>query len=355
MKIHFPLTGFNLSGGVRVITMIANGLAERDYEVRITVPRYRDQSPFTLDNRVEVRTLGEKDSSRFSYSLQLAREAAQWGDVLVATNFKTPHILRKSVVRNHSEAKILYLVQGYEPYTQGTLFEGPFWRRWLNRRVALRGYEKADLRCYVSKGIAKRVDLDPDPCLVYPGFNPAIFSPSDERRRDDQVQVGFIARTGRLKGAQVFTDAISRLRDLHPKIHWVVLRVGDLPPGLPNETEILTAHNDQDMADFYRRLDIFAMPSLYEGFGLPALEAMACGAAVVASDVDGVLEFAENEVNSIVFPTGESAALAESLRRLILSRELRTKLANQGIETSRRFTWTNTVDRFEEALKRVRG
>jgi glycosyltransferase involved in cell wall biosynthesis len=259
------------------------------------------------------------------------------------------------VQRNQSGAKILYLIQGYEPYTQGTLFEGPFWRKIFNRSLALRSYEKVDLRCYVSRAIAAKVGLDSSPCLVHPGLNPAIFFPDRDKSRDDQIRIGMIARSGKLKGTHVFLEAVAQIRDLHPKIHWIILRVGEIPHRLPTNTEVLVAHNDRDMADFYRSLDIFIVPSLYEGFGLPALEAMACDTALITTNVDGAREYAEHEVNSLVVPTGDSGALAEAMRRLVVSPELRKQLALAGLETAKRFTWQQTVDSFETRLKSIGG
>ena len=353
MKVHFPLTGFNLSGGVRVVTSIANGLVNRGYEVLITVPSYRSTPPFTLDDKVEVQVIGDSGTNRLGYVRKAIDHSARWGDVLVATNFKTPHILRKSIQRNAAKSKILYLIQGYEPYTQGTLFEGPFWRRWVNRRMALKSYDKADYRCYVSKGIAAKVGLDPEPCLVHPGLNHAVFYPDSEASRDDRVHIGFIARAGRLKGSSVFFEAASKIRDLHPKIKWLILRVGEIEGRIPSDAEVLTAHNDLEVANFYRRLDLFTVASFYEGFGLPALEAMACGAAVVTTDLDGIREFAVDGTNASIVPIDDSDALASALGNLVRSSELRARYREAGIETAAKFTWDRTVDQFEEALSRT--
>ena len=354
MKIHFPLTGFNLSGGIRVILRIANGLVDRGHQVRITVPAYRSSPPFAVDPRVEVQVLGDScTTTRLAYSGLLIGEAATWGDILVATNFKTPYLLRRSVHKNRSRAKILYLVQGYEPETQGSLFEGSLWRRWINRRVALKSYRYADERCYVSRGIAEKVGLDSSPWLVHPGVDPRTFYPGDTAKAPGPIRVGAILRAGKLKGSGVFLKALESLGDLGREVRWIFLRVGDLPFPLPPGAEVKVAKDDQEMADFYRSLDIFVMPSLYEGFGLPALEAMGCGAALMTSDVDGIREFVRNEENALVFPAGHSKALTAAMNRLILSDELRYRLASNGIKTAAHFSWRRTVDQFEAILDRL--
>jgi glycosyltransferase involved in cell wall biosynthesis len=350
MKVHFPLMGFSLSGGMRAIIEVANGLARRGYEVRITVPAYRANPPFPIDPRVDLRVLGKLSDSRGKYTLSLSSEAAKWGDVLVATNFKTPYVLRRSVRKNNSPAKILYFIQAYEPYTQGTLFEGPWWRKEFNRQTALKSYQLADRRCYVAHVIAGNIGKDSDPAIVRPGVDTKLFCPGD-KHRDSKIRVGVISREGRLKGFQVFREAWNRLSDLHDKMRMVLLCVGPTPERIPSDAEILRSTSDREVAAFYRSLDIFVMPSLYEGCPYPPLEAMACGVAVLSSAAGGVVEYATHGENSLVVPTGDAPGMAEALRQLVESRELRERLAAAGHRTAQGFTWENTVDQFETVLK----
>lgn len=355
MKVHFPLTGFSLSGGMRAIIAVANGLADRGREVRITVPGRQCTPPFPVSPKVDIQVLGGPETSKAKYAALLNREAAAWGDILVATNFKTPYLLSKSRNKNRSAARILYFIQAYEPYTQGTLFEGPVWRKWLNRRLALNSYGFADLRCYVARVIAENVGWDSDPLLVRPGVDGEVFHPSADPRPAGPLRVGLIYRQGKLKGSHLFLEALKELEDLKRKFQVVILRVGDLPAGFPPDAEVRVSASDRDMGDFYRSLDVFVMPSLYEGCPYPPLEAMSAGAALVTSAAGGVVEYAEDGVNSLVVPTDDSRALAQAMRRAIESDSLRTALIEKGFETAKRFTWGNTVDQFEEALRRLTG
>ena len=72
---------------------------------------------------------------------------------------------------------------------------------------------------------------------------------------------------------------------------------------------------------------------------VPATEAMLCGCALVASDVDGHWEYAVHERNALLFPAGDLAALGAAVGRLIQDAPLRLKLALAGAETARGFTW----------------
>lgn len=81
------------------------------------------------------------------------------------------------------------------------------------------------------------------------------------------------------------------------------------------------------MRDFWSSLDIAVVPSLYEPFGLVALEAMACGVPVVASAVGGLKEIVEEGVSGLLVPPGDSSALASALVSLLTNDRLRLRFA----------------------------
>ena len=75
-----------------------------------------------------------------------------------------------------------------------------------------------------------------------------------------------------------------------------------------------------------RRANVFVYASWYEGFGLPPLEAMACGVPVVTTDCGGVLEYAIDGYNSLVTPIRDPTALAQAIQRLLSDRHLAAQL-----------------------------
>ena len=92
---------------------------------------------------------------------------------------------------------------------------------------------------------------------------------------------------------------------------------------------------------FYRAAAVFAFPSLYEGFGLAPLEAMACGTPVVASDIPALLE-AVGEAAELVSPDNVFD-IARGLREVLLNPERRERLAATGPAQVRRFDWSETA------------
>ena len=98
---------------------------------------------------------------------------------------------------------------------------------------------------------------------------------------------------------------------------------------------------DGDIPALYSLADLLVMPSLYEGFGLPPLEAMACGTPVICSDAASLLEVAGDA--TLTFPAHETDGLVRALRTFFAQPELAPELTRQGLARSRRFTWTRTA------------
>lgn len=95
--------------------------------------------------------------------------------------------------------------------------------------------------------------------------------------------------------------------------------------------------DDADLPAFYNLADLFAFPSHYEGFGIPVLEAMACGTAVLCTDTSSLPEIAGNA--AYLVPTGDETALAEGLTRLLTDDELRADYAARGPRQAAPWTW----------------
>jgi glycosyltransferase involved in cell wall biosynthesis len=85
-----------------------------------------------------------------------------------------------------------------------------------------------------------------------------------------------------------------------------------------------------DVPQFLAGIDIFVLPSLYEGLGVAALEAMAAGKAVVASRVGGLAELVNDGENGFLVPPGDAEGLAAALAKLIRDKNLRAAFGQKG-------------------------
>lgn len=110
---------------------------------------------------------------------------------------------------------------------------------------------------------------------------------------------------------------------------------------------------EHDLPDVYRGATCFAFPSLYEGFGFPVLEAMACGIPVLASNTSSMPEVAGNA--ALLVDPGDIAAMAEALYRLLYDAALRTELRRKGLIRSRLFTWDITAQKMLDLYHSLRA
>ena len=103
----------------------------------------------------------------------------------------------------------------------------------------------------------------------------------------------------------------------------------------------------------YSRSKIWLITSQEEGFGLPALEAMACGSAVISTDNLGSLEIIEHEKNGFLVPVGDIDGFMKYIDFLLHHEEKRIQLVNESKEVLKRFTWEKAVKKMEDVLRSV--
>lgn len=112
--------------------------------------------------------------------------------------------------------------------------------------------------------------------------------------------------------------------------------------GLRDRVRLIEYVSDEELRSLYSRARLFVHPSLYEGFGLPVLEAMACGAPVVASNSTSIPEVA-GDAAVLVDPTNVHA-IAEAMRQVLTDGDLLASLRVKGFERARQFTWQRAAE-----------
>jgi len=271
---------------------------------------------------------------------------------------------KKKVLTVHDLVPMLY------PETQPSMLEARIWARTLERSIksfckitTVSEHTKADVIKYF--GISEDL-ID----VIYPGYNPIFRRVYNEACRDKMraqlkekfnISSPFILFVGTLeprKNVVRIIKAFSVLKRQHypqklvlvGKKGWKYDDIFRTIESLQLEDDVLwTGYSSlEDMVALYNLADVFVFPSLYEGFGSPPLEAMACGTPVVTSNISSLPEVV-GEAGLLVDPYDEQG-IAEALRRIIDDKELRELLSQKGIERSSHFSWTLTATKTWQTL-----
>ncbi|MFD7968940.1 glycosyltransferase family 4 protein [Streptomyces clavifer] len=175
-----------------------------------------------------------------------------------------------------------------------------------------------------------------------------------------------------LKGLVHLVEALAKLRTENPRAHLVVVgkRAEDGPVaqaieryGLQDAVEFVKGISDAELVDLVRSAQVACVPSLYEGFSLPAAEAMATGTPLVATTGGAIPEVTGPDGETcLAVPPGDAGALAAALGRLLGDPDLRARLGAAGRDrVLDRFTWARaalgTVELYRRAIaaRGVRG
>jgi len=110
---------------------------------------------------------------------------------------------------------------------------------------------------------------------------------------------------------------------------------------------------DSDLLQLYNACDLFVFPSFYEGFGLPALEAMACGRAVVCSNTSALPEVVDGA--AILFDPYAVDEMVRAIADLLLDAELRGRMERLGLQRAAHFSWQKTAQKTLEVFHEVAG
>lgn len=124
--------------------------------------------------------------------------------------------------------------------------------------------------------------------------------------------------------------------------------------GTQDHLQIIENVSEEDKVRLYNSADVSVLPTRYEGFGLPPLEAMASGCPVIASDIPVVDEVVQNEYNGLLVPREDPRALADAIIRLLQDAALRSCLIHNGYETLKRFDQAVLIERILDVYERVR-
>lgn len=224
-------------------------------------------------------------------------------------------------------------------------------------------------------------DAPPDKIVIIPpGVDTNLFHPiPNARAREwigsyDEKTVLFVGRIDPVKGLDTWFRAMKLVVEDDPTLRkrmCVCVIGGDLDDDLDPDSELARLQELKDelgigdivtflggraqasLPFYYSAADAVVMPSRYESFGLAALEAMACGTPVVASDVGGLSFVVRDGETGFLVPEGNAELFAERISLILHNPKLRLALGTRGIEVAHEYAWANIADKMVELYREV--
>ncbi len=340
MKIIFCLPHLKLSGGVRVILTHARELSRLGHEVTILANESSRRNLwlkkvfgskltwFNLPPQVKVIYVNEASVHKILNKIH--------PDVVVADS---AGMARWFV---NSPFKVVHTIQHDE-----RLYHG-------NRDEVAKIYSGNLKKLVVSTWLQEMLkrDFNQDSLLLLNSFDRDIFHPVPiAKANDDKVRVLVLDHPYEWKGTK---EAVKMVRELQVKYPNLVLVGFGAKADQASRAfdEFYFEPKQEELAQIYSRADIFLCPSWDEGFGLPSLEAMACGTAVVTYDNGGSRDFALAEETALVAPRRDEVALKAKLEELVVDGEKRQKIAQNGLKLAQNWpTWQEQTKKLEHILQ----
>jgi len=276
--------------------------------------------------------------------------------------FHTLGLMKNRVAQSREEMEGEYRIEGERRVLQGA-----------DCIVAPTQAEVAQLQWLYQTDTRRVIVIPPgvDLCRFYP-------IPVDEAKEFIGVTCAdrmllFVGRIEPLKGLDVLLDALGILRrngtferysiclaviggdpDVYPEaMSSEMVRVQALcrEHGLLDMVAFLGKRSQDTLPYYYSAAEAVVMPSHYESFGMVALEAMACGTPVVASQVGGLAFLVQDGVNGFTVPSGDPQALADRLAVLISDTELRYQIGEQAAAIAQGYGWDKIAERLSTVYR----
>ena len=359
-EIVFVTPSIKTGGGNRVFIELANQLCNENCVSVVYPNNSPDTNTFNKNENVRILGIGNLAKSRFHRLLNIFRCIFYLNglskDVKIIV---TDPIFCLLISFLKYRKRIYRFIQAddYRIFDDGKILGNGLILR-IYKRCCLRSYQSKVNYIFNSRFVYDRFCADSRRNdvvykLVHPAINHAIFK-SVERETSPfhGCSLCLIARKHPWKGLATFINVYHSMpQEMKKRISSVKLVSHDDLSGFDTAgMDFIKPTCDEDIARVYQESDIFISTSWWEGFGLPPLEAMACGCTVITSKSGGVNEFAVDGMNCLMYEPKNENQLLEKLDMALSDIEIRKKLSMNAIETAKRFDWHKSTEQLINIL-----
>lgn len=358
MKISFVLPALYGTGGINVVYEYANRLVERGHDVTVYAPikaynMHRGKkcidfikqiyATFKVLKTVFINKLPQKlkleNKTKIKVVWKISDRFLQNADVVIATAWCTAFDVNKL---KPSHGKKFYFVQDYEV--------------WDNFDLGKKSYQLPLKKIAIAEWIKEKIISEcgcksEEIAIINNGINTKKFYLKRHRNRnkDNTVNCLMLDHTLEKKGVIYGVEAFKLAKEVIPELKLSMFGIKK-SQYVPEDIDYYENPKQDVLVKLYQNSDIFIFPSLEEGWGLTPIEAMACGCAVVGTNVGCMLDIGVNNENVILCDTANSEDLADGIIKLSKNSEFREKIAKKGYETVQKLDWEKATEKFEWEL-----
>jgi glycosyltransferase involved in cell wall biosynthesis len=344
MRINFNTLGLSTGGGNRVIIELANRLTERGHDVSITAVSFDRFSWYGKENiKAKVHLAFPSRATRlirqriqhkhyFDVQTDLLKKITPKCDVNIAT-----FCLTVQPTIDSNKGKPYYLVQNYEPW----FFTDP-----KLIKIANDSYNSAAVKMCVSHWLEQKTGGE----YIGNGVNTTVFKLNNSFSEKEPMSVLYFYRGMASKKDDLAIECLQQLYEKKKiKIH-IVAQENFAEKINPHFAfKLHTNPTDSELVKLYSSVRVLLYTSLFEGFGLPPLEALACGTNVVSTPFEGNEFLVDGENCFLVKGQDE---LVSHVLALLVDYDLSLKQLSSGKKTVAAYNFDAVVDRMESIIKK---
>ena len=225
--------------------------------------------------------------------------------------------------------------------------------KWFTKKAVNLASEITAVSQYTADLVVKELDVKKKIKVIYNGIEETVFKPVKRARQKGPIRVLFSGNLTKRKGAHWLLPILGKLNSNIEIIYTAGLRgKGDLGvhPRLVNAGRV----SYKDMPQLYQSVDILLFPTVREGFGLAAAEAMACGLPVVATNCSSLPELVDHSKGGFLCRLGDVDGFSSKINLLADNEVLRKEMgAYNRAKVEQMFTLNRMVAEYEELFERV--
>ena len=332
LHIVYIMVWTQVCGGSKIILEYANRLTQRNHDVSIIT---YDEKPqwFQLEDAVNFIKVPQGADIK-----QYIPEC----DVIVATSWKCIYEAVKSNI-----APVVFFEQGGSHLFEVENVEKNKFEI-IKHRISLVPF------VYTVSSYARdkmKEIYNQDSKVICNSVDTNIFYPRDGYEEKENIELAMI-------GSEDFKfknvgEILKAYRILQQKYSNISLNWITQTQPTKNPEKAIVNPPQKEIGEILRRTDIYICNSEYESFGLPTLEAMTCGAAIITTDTGGMRDFVRENENGLIVKKHDINDLMQKIEILIKDRQLREKLALSGMETAQTMNWDESVRQLIEYYQHI--